>query len=163
MSPFPEDPVRARGPLRLVVSTYPSREAALAAVEGALRARLIACANFTAVESRYRWEGKLESATEVLVVFKTVPKLVGALFRFVKVNHPYRVPEIAEVDVPRADPAYLKYLGETLDPSSGAPRGAAHATRRGGPRGRGGRHPPRTRGRLPRRSKRTGRRSRHPA
>jgi len=163
VSPFPVEPARAAGPMRVVLSAYPSREAALGAVEGALQARLIACASLLPTESRYWWNGKVESANEVLVLFKTVPKLVGGLFRYVRETHPYRVPEVVEIDVPRVEPAYLAYLEDTLDPSSAAPPRRGHATRRAGPRAPAVRHPRRTRGTPRRRSRRTGRRSPHRA
>ena len=139
------DPVRAVGPMRLVVTTYPSREAALAAIETALGAHLAACANVVPVSSRYWWKGKRETAEEALVVFKTVPKRVGALFRLLEESHPYEVPEIAEVDVPRVGGAYLRYLSETLDPVAPGARRRPALRRRGGPRARGARHPGRTR------------------
>ena len=123
--------------MRLVLSTYPSREAALGAVEGALARDSIACASLLPTDSRYWWKGKVESASEVLVLFKTVPKLVGGLFRYVRETHPYRVPEVVEIDVPRAEPAYLAYLEATLDPSSSAPPRGSHAKRRAGPRAPG--------------------------
>jgi periplasmic divalent cation tolerance protein len=101
--------------MRIVLSSYPSRDAALRAVEGGLARRLFACASLVAVDSRYFWNGRIESAPETLVVFKTVPKRVGALFRYLKETHPYDVPEIAEIDVPRADHEYVAYLVRTLD------------------------------------------------
>ena len=58
---------------------------------------------------------------EVLVVFKTVPKRVGALFESPRRTHPYDVPEMIELDVPRVDPPYLRYLAETLDADSPPP------------------------------------------
>lgn len=156
MTPFPVEPERARGPMRFVLSSYPTREAAQAAAKAALSYRLAACASLLAQESRYWWRGRLESADEWLVVFKTAPKRVGALFRYLKEAHPYEVPEIAEVDVPRVDPAYLAYLTATVDPSSGPHAGASGLTRRGGPRGRGVRHPGRTRAPPRPPSRRTG-------
>ncbi|HYA57591.1 MAG TPA: divalent-cation tolerance protein CutA, partial [Thermoplasmata archaeon] len=121
MSPYPLEPARALGPMRFVLTTYPSREAALAAVESALSARLAACANVVDVRSRYWWKERLESADEALVLFKTVPKRVGALFRHLESSHPYDVPEIVEVDVPRVGPAYLQYLATTIDPAAPPP------------------------------------------
>ena len=156
MSPYPADPEWAKGPMRLVLTTYPDRERALAAVAGAVSARLAACGNVVPIESRYWWKGELVTETEALVLFKTVPKRVGALFRFLADDHPYSVPEVVELDVPRVAPGYLRYLTETLDRASLPPRRAASVTRWGGPRAPGARRPPRTRGRHRRRSRRTG-------
>jgi len=153
MSPYPLDPVGAVGPMRFVLTTYPSRESALAAVEAALRQELAACANVVPAHSRYWWKGRLESADESLVLFKTVPKRVGALFRYLEANHPYAVPEVVELDVPRVGGAYLRYLAETLDPESPPPPMGGGSTRRGARRAPGARSPGRTRAPHHRRSR----------
>lgn len=153
MSPFPVEPARSLGPMRLVVTTFPTREAALRAVEEVLGAKLAACANVLPVHSRYWWKKGVESADESLVLFKTVPKRVGALFRYLEVNHPYDVPEVAELDVPRVGGAYLRYLAVTLDPASPPPPLGGGATRRGARRARGARSPRRTRAPLRPRSR----------
>jgi periplasmic divalent cation tolerance protein len=153
MTPYPLDPVRAVGPMRLVLTTYPTRGAALRAVDAVLGEELAACANIVPISSRYWWKGSVEAADEALVLFKTVPKRVGALFRFLETNHPYEVPEIVEVDVPRVGANYLRYLAATLDPDSPPPPLGGGATRRGARRARGARSPGRTRARRPRRSR----------
>lgn len=145
MSPFPLEPVRAAGPLRLVLTTYPSREVALPIVERVLARRLAACANLFPVDSRYWWKGSVESASEVAVLFKTVPKRVGGLLRYLAATHPYEVPELAEVDVPRVGAGYLRYLAATLDEYAPPPPLGGGLRRPGGRRGRGARSPARTR------------------
>ena len=145
MSPYPLEPARAVGPMRFVVTTYPSRETALAAVDAALAGRLAACANIVSAHSRYWWAGRVESSEESVVLFKTVPKRVGALFRYLEANHPYDVPEIVEVDAPRVRSAYLRYLAATIDPVSPPPPLGGGVMRRAAPRARGARGPRRTR------------------
>ena len=149
----PLEPARSLGPMRIVLTTYPSVDAATAGAEAALRAGLAACANIVPIRSRYWWKGTLESAEEAMVLFKTAPKRVGALFRFLEVHHPYDVPEVVELDVPRVGGSYLRYLAATLDPSSPPPPLGGGVMRRGGPRGRGARAPRRTRARHHRRSR----------
>ena len=153
MSPYPADPEWARGPMRLVLTTYPSRERALAAVTGALTRGLAACGNVVPAESRYWWKGRVVSEAEVLVLFKTEPKRVGALFRYLAEDHPYSVPEIVELDVPRAAPSYLAYLTTTLDGASGLPPRRGRSRRPEGPRVRAARGPGRTRARPRHRSR----------
>jgi len=153
MSPYPLDPVRAVGPMRLVLTTYPSREAATDAVETVLLRELAACANIVPAHSRYWWKGKLESADEAMVLFKTVPKRVGALLSHLERNHPYDVPEVVEVDVPRAGTAYLRYLAATLDPEAPPPPMGGGSTRRATRRARGARGLGRTRAPHRRRSR----------
>src|SRR5881397_686256 len=47
---------------------------------GAVRARLAACANLVPkIESHYRWQGKVETGAEVLVIFKTTAGRLDAL------------------------------------------------------------------------------------
>ena len=153
MSPYPLEPARALGPMRFVVTTYPSSEAALVAVEAVLKGRLAACANIVNAHSRYWWRGRIESADESLVLFKTVPKRVGALLRFLEVNHPYEVPEVVEVDAPRVGAAYLRYLAATIDPEAPPPPLGGGPTRRAAPRAREARGPRRTRAPRRRRSR----------
>lgn len=155
MSPFPSDPEWAVGPMRLVLTTYPDRARASTAVREAVGRRLAACGSVLAVDSQYWWKGKLRSEPEALVLFKTVPKRVGALFRFLEEHHPYDVPEIVELDVPRSSTGYLAYLTETLDRASVRPGGGSRLTRSGGRRARGAPAPGRTRGRPLHRSRRT--------
>jgi periplasmic divalent cation tolerance protein len=153
VSPYPADPEWAMGPMRLILSTYPGQDAAIAAVTGALERRLAACGSIVPVDSRFWWKGAVSVEPEALVLFKTVPKRVGALFRFLEEDHPYDVPEILELDVPRVAPGYLAYLTSTLDRSSVPP---PHLRRRAARPGRGGRAPARTRAPRRPRSKRTG-------
>ncbi|HXY47024.1 MAG TPA: divalent-cation tolerance protein CutA [Thermoplasmata archaeon] len=145
MSPDPLDPARAFGSMRLVLTTYPSSKAARRAIESVLERRLAACANVLAIDSRYRWKSRIESARESLVLFKTVPKRVGALLTFLEVSHPYETPEVVEIDIPRANAGYLRYLESTLESAIPFGAGRSGATRRAVPRGRGARGPGRTR------------------
>jgi periplasmic divalent cation tolerance protein len=154
VTPYPLDPVDATGPMRLVLTTFPSAAAADRAIATVLGARLAACAQSTAVRSRYWWKGQLRSDDEVLVVFKTVPKRVGELFRRLGELHPYDVPEVIELDVPRVHLPYLAYLAETIDAEAPPPPlGGGHppARRPESRRAPAARRPARTRARLPHR------------
>ena len=149
------DPVDATGPMRLVLCAFPDEASARAAVDRALSARLAACAQRHPVDSTYWWKGRIEAQQEVVVVFKTAPKRVGALFRQLAEGHPYEVPEILELDVPRVHVPYLTYLAETIDrdaaplPLGGGllPVGRAGPRRPGSRRVRGVPRPGRTRAR----------------
>ena len=55
----------------IVLVTAPDLKTARALAKAALRARLIACANLIPrIESHYRWQGKIESGTEVSAGFE---------------------------------------------------------------------------------------------
>jgi periplasmic divalent cation tolerance protein len=141
------DPADATGPMRIVLCAFPTDGEAAEASRAALRGRLAACAQRVPIQSSYWWKGRIEEAAEVLVLFKTAPKRVGALFRLLASHHPYQVPEIVEIDVPRAHGPYLRYLAETLDAHAPPPPlgGGRRPTRRGSRRGPGARRPGRTR------------------
>jgi len=156
MSPFPVEPARAIGPMRIVLTTYPNPAAARRAIDAALTRRLAACANLVPIDARYWWRGEIESATESMVLFKTVPKRVGALLAFLEEDHPYTTPEVLELDVPRASRGYLEYLASELRARDPREEIRRPVRRSAGPRGRGARAPGRTQGRPHRRSKRTG-------
>jgi len=153
VSPYPLDPVRSVGPMRLVLSSYPSRDAALDAANGAVERHLAACGTVVEGDSRFWWRGKVVAEHEALVLFKTVPKRVGALFEYLRAHHPYEVPEILEVDVPRVDLGYLRYLAVTIDSAAPPPPLGGGLTRRAGRRDRATRVPARTRARRRPRSR----------
>jgi periplasmic divalent cation tolerance protein len=151
------DPVDATGPMRLVLCSFPNEESARQTIDGAIAGRLAACAQRFPIDSTYWWKGNVESAREVLVIFKTAPKRVDRLFRHIADQHPYDVPEIIELDVPRVHVPYLRYLSESIDPDAaplplgGRRSPSARTTRPGGRRAREEPHLARTRGRRPRR------------
>ncbi|MCD2322732.1 divalent-cation tolerance protein CutA [Sphingomonas sp. IC-56] len=64
-------------------------------VEAAITERLAACANILApCVSVYRWQGEVERAEEVPVLFKTTPELVGQLRARIAELHSYDLPVI---------------------------------------------------------------------
>lgn len=113
--------------------------------------RLAACASSWPIASTYWWKGALEAAEEVVILFKTTPKRVGALIQTLEREHPYDVPEVLELDVPRATDGYLAYLVSELGSPAAlrGPRGRLR--RRGSPSVRGVGSPRRTRARPRRR------------
>ena len=145
------DPVDATGPMRLVLCAFPNDGRSAAVIEEVLTTRLAACVQSVPIGSRYWWKGAIESSEETLFIFKTVPKRVGALFRLLAARHPYEVPEILELDVPRVNDPYLAYLAGTIDldapplPLGGGRATGPTLTRRGSRRGRGAPRPARTR------------------
>ena len=57
--------------------------------------RLAACVNLVpGVESHYWWQGKLETATEILLVIKSSAEQFEALAEMIKWHHSYETPEI---------------------------------------------------------------------
>src|SRR5207249_4245634 len=78
----------------LVLVSAPNLKAARQLSRAALEARLIACANLMPhIESHYWWQGKIESAPEVLLILKTTSARVGLLEKLILSKHPYDTPE----------------------------------------------------------------------
>jgi periplasmic divalent cation tolerance protein len=117
----PLDPTGADRRLRVVYCAVPTLDLAQKLAEEVVRRRLAGCANFWPIRSTYLWRGKLENAEEVAMLFKTSPKKLGALFRYVAAHHPYEVPDLFEVQVPRVHEPFIAWLLASIDPRSAEP------------------------------------------
>ena len=74
--------------------------------------RLAACVNrLPGIHSRYRWEGKIETAEELLLIAKTRTSLVAELAHAVKLLHPSSVPEIIALPIADGHSGYLTWIG----------------------------------------------------
>jgi periplasmic divalent cation tolerance protein len=91
--------------------TAPSMEVAEQLVRAAVEERLAACGNIVpGVSSIYRWEGAIERAEEVLIVFKTERAVVPKLMARVQELHPYDVPEVVVLPVAAGLAPYLEWV-----------------------------------------------------
>jgi periplasmic divalent cation tolerance protein len=101
----------------VVLVTAPDRRVARKLAAAALQARLVACANLVfRVESHYWWRGKLETSSEVLILFKTTVARFDALERLVLDKHPYDTPEIIALPITTGTRRYLDWLAESVTP-----------------------------------------------
>ena len=97
--------------LALVLVTAPDLKTARALARAALKARLIACANLVPrMESHYRWQGKIESGAEVLMLLKTTGARLAALEKLIIARHPYDTPEFLVLPLDRGTKCYLDWL-----------------------------------------------------
>ncbi|MEX1049510.1 MAG: divalent-cation tolerance protein CutA [Akkermansiaceae bacterium] len=93
----------------LVLSTFPNPEQARQIGTALVERQLAACVNLIpAVESIYRWQGKVETAAEILAIFKTSIAAYPTFQQVLAEMHPYEVPEIialnpAEIAAPYRD------------------------------------------------------------
>ena len=62
------------------------------------------------ISSTYLWKGKIEKSTEYLALFKTTKKNKNKLKTAIQNNHPYDVPEIAEIEINSINKSYLNWL-----------------------------------------------------
>ena len=101
-------------PCFLALVTAPDQEVAERLAKRILRARLAACANIVpGVQSHYWWQGELESAQELLILFKTVDRCVMPLRELVLEAHPYDVPEFVVLELATGSESYLSWIRES--------------------------------------------------
>ncbi len=85
--------------VRLIFCTFPDLAQARQIGTALVERQLAACVNFLpGVESVYRWEGKIESASEVLAIFKTTAAAWPEFEKALAEMHPYEVPEIVAIE-----------------------------------------------------------------
>ncbi|HET9753774.1 MAG TPA: divalent-cation tolerance protein CutA [Myxococcales bacterium] len=97
----------------LVFTTLPSAEAAAELAKAVVGEKLAACANLLpAVRSIYRWQGRVQDESEVLVLFKTRQEHFERLKARLLELHPYEIPEVLAVPVEQGYQAYLDWLGQ---------------------------------------------------
>src|SRR5678816_3127262 len=100
---------------RLVLVTAPDLKAARLLARKSLRARLIACANLVPkIESHYQWRGKIEHATEVLLIMKTTAARLARLEKLILAVHPYDTPEFLVLTLDHGAQRYLAWLDQSL-------------------------------------------------
>ncbi|MBZ5662683.1 MAG: divalent-cation tolerance protein CutA [Acidobacteriia bacterium] len=107
------------GPLTdklVVLVTCGSAAEARRIARAVVQARLAACVNILpgAVTSIYRWKGKVESASERLLLIKTSKKQLAKLRAAVVRMHSYDVPEFIALPIAAGSPAYLDWIEENL-------------------------------------------------
>jgi periplasmic divalent cation tolerance protein len=98
-----------------VLVTTPNISVARKIAAATLKEKLVACANLIPkVESHYWWEGKLESSSEVLMVFKTRTDKLPELERCVVKNHPYQTPEFIAFEIAAGNEKYLNWINDSV-------------------------------------------------
>ena len=77
--------------------------------------QLAACVNIVPqVESVYRWQGKVETSNEFLLVIKTTAGAFDNLRTALTELHSYDVPECIEIAIEDGSTAYLEWIGESV-------------------------------------------------
>ena len=75
--------------------------------------RLAACVNrIPQMRSVYRWEGRIESEEEELLVVKTREDLLSEVEALLAKEHPYDVPELLSIRLAEGSDAYVRWLSE---------------------------------------------------
>ena len=94
--------------------TFPDADVARKIVREIVDLRLAACGNvLPQMRSIYRWQGKVESADEVLVIFKLGAQRYREFETKLRALHPYDVPEIISYKIDNGLPEYLRWVTES--------------------------------------------------
>ena len=98
----------------IVLSTFPADQDPAALARTLIEERLAACVNvLPPMQSMYRWQGRIEQATEHQLVIKTTPERIEALKARLTELHPYDVPEILVLPAAGGGDAYLAWVAES--------------------------------------------------
>ncbi len=101
--------------IRVVFVSIPREEAAPFA-RALVEERLAACVNIVPkMESFYRWEGKVLSDSEALLIVKTTKGRFDALRKYIEERHPYDLPEIVALPVSEGLPDYLAWVSDQTE------------------------------------------------
>jgi periplasmic divalent cation tolerance protein len=100
----------------MVLVTAPDLRTARRLGQAALGARLAACVNLIPkIESRYWWEGKIQTGSEVQMLFKTTSDRLLALEKLIAAKHPYDTPEFIVVSLRGGSGRYLDWLAASVN------------------------------------------------
>jgi periplasmic divalent cation tolerance protein len=98
---------------RIMLTTTGSQEEARKIAHALVNRRLAACVNIVPhIESVYRWQGKVESASEWLLVIKTQSGSYDRARDAIQELHSYDLPECVMLEIAAGSEAYLNWIAE---------------------------------------------------
>ena len=99
------------GQYTVIMSTCPDDEQARSLAAGLVDNGLAACVNILPnMTSIYRWQGKREMESEVLLMIKTRQSLYPDVEQYILQHHSYEVPEIIALPLINGSSSYLDWI-----------------------------------------------------
>ena len=95
-----------------IVTTVATRDDAMKIAESLVRRQLAACAQISAVESVFFWDGVLQDASEFRLLLKTTAERYDAAEQAIRELHPYRLPAIHAVALDRVHAPYAAWIAD---------------------------------------------------
>ena len=96
---------------RIILTTAGSQEEAMKIARALVERKLAACVNILPrIESVYRWQGKVETAQEWLLLIKTQAESFERVRAAVKELHSYDLPECVMLEVSAGSQEYLNWI-----------------------------------------------------
>lgn len=103
--------------LLAVLTTVGDREQAQRLAHELVQRRLAACAQISAIDSVYCWQGELRQDSEQRVLFKTTAAAYPELEAALRELHPYELPQIVAFALSPVFEPYARWVaGQTDDP-----------------------------------------------
>ncbi|UCG89735.1 MAG: divalent-cation tolerance protein CutA [Candidatus Heimdallarchaeota archaeon] len=100
-----------------IYTTFDSLKEAKAFGHLLIEKKLAACVNLIHdVHSIYRWKGKIEEATEIILWCKTQDSLIEEIQAMIQESHPYDLPAFVVYPIHSGSEAYLKWIAEETQP-----------------------------------------------
>lgn len=100
---------------QIVLSTAGSEDEARKIARHLVERQLAACVNIIPqIESVYRWQGKIETAREWLLLIKTRAETFSAVREAIQELHSYDLPECIAIGVENGSVEYLEWIADSL-------------------------------------------------
>ena len=100
---------------QIVLSTAGSEDEARKIARSLIEQRLAACVNIVAgIESIYRWQNKIESSREWLLLIKTTAEQFRAVQAAIRELHSYDLPECVAISIHDGSAEYLNWIAESV-------------------------------------------------
>jgi periplasmic divalent cation tolerance protein len=100
---------------RIVLCTAGSEDEARKIANHLVEQRLAACVNIVPrIESIYRWQGKVESSGEWLLLIKTTAEKFSEVCDTIRQLHSYELPECISIEIDDGSAAYLEWIDSSM-------------------------------------------------
>lgn len=100
---------------KLLITTAGSKEEASRIARMLVEEKTAACVNIVGpIESVYRWQGKVESAPEFLLLIKTTGSRSATAMARIRELHSYDLPEAIEIGIDGGSAEYLNWIAASV-------------------------------------------------
>nr|XP_025858631.1 protein CutA homolog isoform X2 [Vulpes vulpes] len=104
------------GTYSVVFVNCPNEQIAREIARAVLDKKLAASVNILPkASSLYFWNGEIEEATEILLLIKTKTSKVHVLSGYIRLVHPFEIPEVFSLPMDQGDVRYFKWLEEGME------------------------------------------------
>lgn len=100
---------------QIILCTSPDKESAEKIAHQLINDKIAACINILpGLTSIFRWQGKIETEQEHLLLIKTRKDRYQAVEKSIQTNHPYEIPEIIAIPIEKGLAEYMQWIESCL-------------------------------------------------